>query len=73
MIALAVTSLALGAMAVDHLLGDDPGLEDPTMFAISTVLSVAVAGCRSSWLAPASCWASMPGATGPGLLRSPPW
>jgi apolipoprotein N-acyltransferase len=34
--------LGLAAMAVDHLLGDDPGLEDPPTFLISAVLVVAL-------------------------------
>jgi drug/metabolite transporter (DMT)-like permease len=43
-IGIAVTSLAVGAMAVDHLMGDDPPiLEDPLTFAISTTLCVALA------------------------------
>jgi hypothetical protein len=41
--ALGVT-LGLAAMAVDHLLGDDPGLEDPPAFAISALVVLAVAG-----------------------------
>jgi len=31
-------------MAVDHLLGDDPGLEDPPAFAVSAAVVVGVAG-----------------------------
>jgi hypothetical protein len=38
------TALAIGAMAVDHLLGDDPGLEDPPAFLIASFLSLVVAG-----------------------------
>ena len=43
--ALAGTGVALGvaAMAVDHLLGDDPGLEDPVTFIVSAALVVVVA------------------------------
>ena len=33
-VGLCVTLVAIAAMAVDHLLGDDPGLEDPVTFAI---------------------------------------
>ena len=42
-IAISVTLLAIAAMAVDHLAGDDPGLEDPPMFAISCAVTVALA------------------------------
>ena len=42
-IGLAALGLALAAMAVDHLLGDDPGLEDPPTFLISAGLSLALA------------------------------
>lgn len=45
-LAVAAVGIALGlaAMAVDHLLGDDPGLEDPPAFAISALIVLAVAG-----------------------------
>jgi hypothetical protein len=45
-LALAAVGIALGlaAMAVDHLLGDDPGLEDPPAFAISALVVLAIAG-----------------------------
>lgn len=43
-IAAIVTSLALTAMAVDHLLGDDPGLEDPPAFLIAAAVSLIAAG-----------------------------
>ena len=42
-IGLGVTALAIVAMAFDHLIGDDPGLEDPPAFLISSGLSVAFA------------------------------
>jgi hypothetical protein len=43
-IGVAVTALAVAAMAVDHLMGDDPAvLEDTFAFAISAVLCVALA------------------------------
>jgi hypothetical protein len=32
LVGVAATALAVAAMAVDHLLGDDPGLEDPPAF-----------------------------------------
>jgi hypothetical protein len=40
MIAAAIAALAVAAMAVDHLLGDDPGLEDPPAFLIASGLSL---------------------------------
>jgi hypothetical protein len=42
-IGIAVTALALVAMVFDHLLGDDPGLEDPIAFIVATVLTIACA------------------------------
>ena len=42
-VAVGAVTLALAAMTVDHLLGDDPGLEDPPMFLISSALSIALA------------------------------
>lgn len=42
-IAAGVTILALLAMAVDHLMGDDPGLEDPPTFLISAGLILGLA------------------------------
>lgn len=42
-IATVVTVLAVVAMVLDHLVGDDPGLEDPPAFLIGTALSLAVA------------------------------
>jgi hypothetical protein len=35
--------VALVAMAFDHLVGDDPGLEDPVAFAVSAVLTLVTA------------------------------
>jgi hypothetical protein len=37
------TALAIVAMAVDHLMGDDRGLEDPPMFLIASGLSLTLA------------------------------
>ena len=54
----AVTSVlvALAAMAVDHLLGterdDDEGFVDPTTFAVSAVLTLAVAAFLFGWFVP---------------------
>ncbi len=43
-IGVGVTALAVAAMAVDHLMGDDPAvLEDPAAFVISSALSIALA------------------------------
>jgi hypothetical protein len=36
----AVTVLALVAMVFDHLLGDDPGLEDPIAFVVAAALTL---------------------------------
>ena len=37
------TAVAIGAMAADHLMGDDPGLEDPPAFFVAAGLCVLVA------------------------------
>jgi hypothetical protein len=42
-IGVGVTAVALVAMAFDHLVGPDPGLEDPIAFVISAALTLAVA------------------------------
>jgi hypothetical protein len=42
-LACAGVALGLAAMAVDHLLGDDPGLEDPPAFLISAAVILLVA------------------------------
>ena len=39
----AVTALALIAMVFDHLLGDDPGLEDPVAFLVSAAFVLVTA------------------------------
>ena len=39
-------------MAVDHLLGDDPGLEDPPAFLISSGLSIALAALLFGFVVP---------------------
>jgi hypothetical protein len=49
--------VAVGAMAIDHLVGtergdDDSGLVDPGTFAISVVLSIAAAVVLFGWLVP---------------------
>ena len=56
LVGLVALVVAVGTMAVDHLLGtqraDDDGLVDPTMFVISVVLSLAVAAVLFGWLVP---------------------
>lgn len=42
-IAVGATGLAIVAMGVDHLIGDEPGLADPPTFLIASGLSVALA------------------------------
>ena len=42
-VGVAATVVAIYAMAVDHLMGDDPGLEDPPAFVVATVLCLLVA------------------------------
>jgi hypothetical protein len=39
----AATVVAISAMAADHLMGDDPGLEDPPAFLVASGLCVLVA------------------------------
>jgi hypothetical protein len=52
-IGVAVTALAVAAMAVDHLMGDDPAvLEDPAAFLISAGLCVALALVVFGWVVP---------------------
>jgi hypothetical protein len=43
MIGVVATAVAIGAMAADHLLGDDPGLEDPPAFFVAAGLCILVA------------------------------
>jgi hypothetical protein len=42
-IGVGVTAVALVAMAFDHLVGPDPGLEDPIAFVVSVALTIACA------------------------------
>ena len=56
-IGVGATAVAVGAMAVDHLLGNDPdsddtGLVDPSTFAIASGLSVLTAGALFGWVVP---------------------
>jgi uncharacterized membrane protein len=43
MLGIAATVVAISAMTADHLLGNDPGLEDPPAFLLSSGLCVVVA------------------------------
>jgi len=43
-IGVVVTVLALVAMVFDHLLGEDPGLEDPVAFLIAAAFTLGAAG-----------------------------
>jgi hypothetical protein len=55
-VAFVVLVVAVGAMAVDHLLGternDDDGLVDPAMFGIGVGVSLAVTAVFFGWLVP---------------------
>lgn len=42
-IGVGATALAIAAMAVEHLMGDDPGLEDPPAFLVASACSLALA------------------------------
>lgn len=56
LVGLVAVLVAVGTMAVDHLLGterrDDEGVVDPAMFAIGVVLSLAAAAVLFGWLVP---------------------
>jgi hypothetical protein len=47
-----VSAVAVAAMAVDHLLGDDPGLEDPPTFAISCAVTLGLVALVFGWVVP---------------------
>jgi hypothetical protein len=64
-IALGTTALAVAAMAVDHLLGDDPGLEDLPTFGLTTALSIALAAVVFGWVVPRARAASASSAEAP--------
>jgi hypothetical protein len=53
-IAAGSVALASAAMAVDHLLGDDPGLEDLPMFLIASALIVGLAALLFGRVIPAA-------------------
>jgi hypothetical protein len=53
-VAALTVGLAIAAMAVDHLLGSDPGLEDPPMFLIASVLTLALAAVVFGRIVPAA-------------------
>jgi hypothetical protein len=44
--------LAILAMGVDHLMGDDPGLDDPPAFLISVGIVLVLAGVLFGWTLP---------------------
>lgn len=71
-IALGVIALAILAMAVDHLIGDDPGLEDPAAFAVSSALSLALAALMFGRIVPRAISADPHGerAARDGLISS---
>jgi hypothetical protein len=56
LVGLVAILVAVGAMAIDHLVGtertDDDGLVDPAMFVISVALSLALAAVLFGWLVP---------------------
>jgi hypothetical protein len=56
----AVTVLALVAMVFDHLMGDDPGLEDPVAFVISAVFVLVTAAIVFGVVVPRAKAASNP-------------
>ena len=66
--------VAVGAMAIDHLVGtdrtDDDGLVDPAMFVISVVLSAGVAAVLFGWLVPRERASGPERAARSGLLCS---
>jgi len=71
-IAAGVTILALLAMAVDHLMGDDPGLEDPPTFLISAGLILGLAALVFGVIIPRAKAATAPArrAARDGLILS---
>jgi hypothetical protein len=71
-IGVGVVVLALVAMGVDHLLGDDPGLEDPPTFLIAAALILALAALLFGRVVPNALTASAPGqrAARDGLICS---
>lgn len=69
-IGLGVTALALAAMVVDHLIGDDPGLEDPPTFMVASGLSLALAAFVFGRVVPQASAASAKRAARDGLACS---
>lgn len=74
LVGLVALLVAVGAMAVDHLLGtdrtDDDGLVDPAMFAISVVLSVVAAAVLFGWFVPRELGKGLERAARSGLVCS---
>lgn len=54
-------ALAIAALAVDHLMGSDPGLEDPGAFAIASALSLALAALMFGRVVPRAISADVAG------------
>ena len=73
-IGIATTAIAVGAMAVDHLLGNEPDddshLADPPAFAISVGLSLAVAAFLFGRVVPRAQARGAERAAGVGLVCS---
>jgi hypothetical protein len=74
-IGVATLLLALGAMAVDHLLGTEreegeTGLADPLTFGVSAVLCLAAAALLFGWLVPRARGAGPERAAATGLVCS---
>ena len=73
-VGVAALSVAVGAMAIDHLIGtersDDDGLVDPVMFVVSVVLSLAGAAVLFGWLVPRELDKGLERAARTGLICS---
>jgi hypothetical protein len=71
-IGVGATALSTFAMGVDHLMGDDPGLEDPPMFLIASGLSLGLAALVFGRIIPRANAAAAPAerAAGDGLISA---
>jgi hypothetical protein len=63
LIGLAAITLAVVTMTFDHLIGSDPGLEDPVAFVITVSLSLALWGVLFGRVIPRTKTATNPGET----------